>query len=55
MNQTRKYGLLAMTIFGILAVADFVWAAHFPNERSDFGLTISLSIIGFGFLIVLVQ
>lgn len=55
MNDARKAGLLAMGIFGPMAVGDFFWNVYYPNEGSGFLLTFGLFILGFGFLMGLVQ
>ena len=55
MNDARKAGLIAMAIFGPMAVGDVYFSLHYPNETSGFMLTFGLFILGFAFLMGFAQ
>jgi hypothetical protein len=55
MNEARKAGLLAMVIFGSMFVANGYVAIHWENETSAFALTFGSFLLGFSFLMGLVQ
>jgi hypothetical protein len=55
MNNARKAGLLAASIFGGMGVCAYVWAVYWPNETSGFVLTFGLAILGLAFLMGIVQ